>query len=89
MPIEQILIRCDQERTGAAGRINNPKFGSLLRCFVFQQFADSILDDVIDDVSGCVINAARFLDLWFVFDLGLMAFGEPDDLAEKLLIDLS
>ncbi len=45
--------------------------------------------DVIDDASGRVINAARVLHLGFVFDLCLMAFGEANDFAEELLVNLT
>jgi hypothetical protein len=53
---------------------------ALFRRFVFQQLANRVLNDVIDDVGGCVINTACFLDLWFVFNFCLMPLGEPDDL---------
>jgi hypothetical protein len=57
----------------------------LFRRFVFDQFADGILDDV----SGSVINATGFLYFRFVFDLRLMAFSEPNDFAEKLFVNLA
>src|SRR5439155_19847786 len=84
-----MLIRADEKRARTARRIDNPEFCPLFRGFVLEKFADRVLDDVIDDVGGRVINAARFLDFWFVFDFGLMAFGEPDDFAEKLLVNLT
>ncbi len=65
---------------------------SLAACFgrfVLKQLADGVLDDVIDDVRGRVVNAARFFDFRFVFDFCAMAFGEPDDFAEKLLVNLA
>ena len=89
MPGQQVLVCANEERSGAAGRIDNAQFGGLLRRLLLQQFADGVLDDVIDDVRGRVINAARFFDLGFVFDLRLMAFGEADDFAEELFVNLA
>jgi hypothetical protein len=83
------LISCDEKRPGPARRVENAQFGRLFRRFVFQQFAHRVFDDVIDDVSGRVINAARFLNLGFIFDFSLVAFGKPDDFTEKLLINLA
>ena len=45
--------------------------------------SDRLLDDVIHDVGGRVVDAARLLDLRFLLDLGLVAGGEADDLAEE------
>ena len=64
-------------------------FAACFRRFVFEQFADCVLDDVIDDVGGRVINAARFLDFGFVFDSRLMPFGKTNDFAEKLFVNLT
>ena len=47
------------------------------------------LDDVIDDVGGRVVDAACFLDLGLFFDFCPMSFGETDDFAEELLVDLA
>ena len=80
VPIEEILIRADKEGPRAAGRIEDAEFGCLFRRFVFEQCADGVLNDVIDDVSRRVVNAPGFLDLRFVFDFGLVAFREADDL---------
>ena len=54
-----------------------------------EQFADGVLDDVVDDVGGGVIDAAGFFDFGFVFDFGAVGFGEGDDFAEELFIDLA
>ena len=48
-----------------------------------------MFDDVIDDVGGGVEDAAGFLDFGFVFDDGMVAGGQTDDLAEELFIDLA
>ena len=61
----------------------------LLRRLALAQRADRVLDDVLDDVGGRVIDAAGFLDLRLLFDLRLMPGRKPDDLAEKLLVDLA
>src|SRR4051794_7446054 len=88
VPIEQVLIGADKERAGAAGWIENAQPGGLFRRFVLEQFADRLLDDVLDDVSGRVVDATGFLDLRLVFYFRAVPFSERDDLAEKLFIDL-
>ena len=47
------------------------------------------LDDVVHDVGGRVVDAAGLLDLGLFLDHGAVAFGEADDLAEELLVDLA
>src|SRR5437773_2478528 len=54
-----------------------------------QELSNRLLDDVFDDVGGRVINAAGFLDFRLFLNNRAMAFRQPDDFAEKLLIDLS
>jgi hypothetical protein len=49
------------------------------------ELADRVLDDVVYDVERRVVDAAGFPDFGFLFDLGLMAFGESDDRAEEPL----
>src|SRR5439155_20074294 len=56
---------------------------------LIEESAHRLLDDVFDDVGGRVINAAGFLDFRFFLNNRAMAFRQPDDFAEKLLIDLS
>ena len=53
------------------------------------KFADGLLDDVVHDVGGRVIDAAGLLDFGLVLDHRAVAFGQADDLAEELLIDLA
>ena len=48
-----------------------------------------MLDDVLHNIGGGVIDAAGFLHLRLLFHLRLVPGREPDDLAEKLLIDLA
>ena len=56
---------------------------------VIKEFADGLLDNVVHDVGGSVINAAGLLDFRLVVHHGAVAFREPDDLAQELLIDLA
>ncbi len=46
-----------------------------------------MLDDVVYDVGGRVVDAAGLLDLGLLLDLGAVAGGQPDDLTEELLVD--
>src|SRR2546426_5985768 len=54
-----------------------------------KQLSHGVLDDVIDDVGGRVINAAGLFDLRFFLNDGAMSFRQPDDFAKELLIDLA
>ena len=47
------------------------------------------LDDVVHDVGGRVIDAAGLPDFGLFLDLGAVAFGQADDFAEELLVDLA
>jgi len=58
-------------------------------CVVFKELADRVLDDVVDDILGRVMDAAGFPDFGLFFDLGLMAGSETDDLAEELFVDVA
>src|SRR5262249_35035378 len=87
--IEQPSVGADQKRAGPAGRIEDTKFFDLLRRLVFAEHPNRLLDDVVDDISRGVIDAAGFLDLWLVLDLSLMPDREADDLAKELLVNLS
>ena len=89
MIVQQIPVGADQKRSRPAGRIEDSELGDLLRRLALAQRADCVSDDVLDDVGGRVIDAAGFLDLRLLFDLGLMAGGEPDDFAKELLVDLA
>ena len=53
-----------------------------------EEGAEGVVDDVIDDVAGGVVDAAGFANFGLFFDLG-NAFGrQADDLAQELLVDL-
>src|SRR5205814_3254069 len=89
MPFEQVFVSAEQEGARAASRIQDLEFGRLFWCFAFEKLNYSGLDDVINDVSGSVINATRFFDFGFFFDQRTVAFRETDDFAEKLLVHLA
>ncbi len=55
----------------------------------FEELADGLLDDVVHDVGGGVVDAAGLLDFGLFLDLGVVAGGQADDLAEELLVDLA
>jgi hypothetical protein len=48
-----------------------------------------VLNDVIDDVGGRIIDAARLADLGLFLDPGLVAGREADYFAEELFIHLA
>jgi hypothetical protein len=92
MPVEQELIGDDEERTGTTGGIDHFElrgfrkgYGFLrLRC---EELAEGVLDDVIHDVGGSIIDAARFADFWFFLDLRLVSICEANGLAEKSFVN--
>ncbi len=90
VPIEEPPVGPDEERPGAArgvedSKLRLPAWASLPS----KQLPDGVLDDVVHDVGGRVVDPARLLYLGLVLDLGLMAGREADDLAQKLLVDLA
>ena len=89
MPVEQVLVGADEERAGAAGRVEDAQLGGLLGRLALEQLADRVLDDVVDDVGRRVVDAAGLLDLGLVLDHGAVAGREADHLAEELLVDLA
>ena len=85
VPIEQVLIGAGEEGAAAAGGVEDAQFRRFLRRPPFQQRADGVLDDVVDDVAGRVIDAAGFADFGFFFDrdIGLFTIAAHfDDFAE-------
>jgi hypothetical protein len=89
MPVEEELISVDEERARAAGWVQNAKLGDLLGCLALHELSDSLPDNVIHDVSGRVIDSARFLDLGLVLDDAVVSGCEPDDLAQELLVNMA
>ena len=68
MPVEQVLIGADEEGAAAAGGVEDAQFGGLGGRLAFEQGADGVLDDVVDDVGRRVIDAAGFAHFGFFFD---------------------
>ena len=89
VPFEEVLVSADQKGAGAASGVEDLEFGRLFGSLALKQVADRGLDDVVHDVGGGVVHAARLLDLGLFFHDGAVAFSEPDDLAEELLIHLA
>ena len=81
MPVEQRLVGAEQERARAACRIENPELLRLPRGLAIEQLAHRLLDDVVDDVGGRVVDAAGLLDLGFVLHYRTVALGESNYLA--------
>ncbi len=89
MPFEQAFVCAQEKRTATTRGIENSQFGCLLSRFAFQQFFHCVLDNIINNVRGRVINAASFLDFRLVLDFCVVTSGEANHLAEELLIDLA
>lgn len=53
---------------------------------VSEQRADGLLDNRFNDVDGRVKHSTRFFDLRLFLDLGMVAGGQADNLAQKLLV---
>jgi hypothetical protein len=86
----ELWCRGDRDLSGLAwfGRRllpSSPTPGS----YLVDESADCVLDDVLDDVGGGVVNAAGFFDFGFFFDDGVMALGEANDFAEELFVNLA
>jgi len=86
--VEEIGVGPDQERAGAAGRVEDLELLDLFRRLLLAELADGVLDDVVHDVGRRVIDAAGLADLRLLFDLGVMAGGEADHLSQELLVDV-
>jgi len=88
MPIQQILEGTQQEGSGSTSRVDDLERADRIRRLAFHQFPDRVGDDVIDNISGCVIHPAGFAHLGFFFNFHLVAGRQADDLTQELLIDL-
>src|SRR3989304_5068936 len=71
------------------GGIEEPQLARLGRRLAFQELAHRVLDDIVDNICRGVIYPPSLADLRLLLDFGLMAFGEPDDLAQELLVHLA
>ena len=86
IPVEQRLIRPDEERAGAGSGIEDSDLRRFFGRFTFKEFADGVLDDV----GGGVVDAACFTDFGFFLNLGAAALASKrDDLTEELFVDLA
>jgi len=84
-----MLIGHDEKRARTAGRVEHPQGCRLLQSLSFQKRPNGILHNVLDDVGRRVLDPARLLHLRLVLDHGIVAFIQPDDLAQKLLVNLA
>jgi len=80
VPVEEVLVGSKEERTGSTGRVEDAKLCHIPRSLLLQEFPNGVLDDVVHDVLGCVVDSPGFLYLGLVFHLGLVPWGEPDHL---------
>ena len=62
------LKGADEEAAGTARRVEEAELERFLRLPAGEQFADGLLDDVVDDVARGVIDAAGFADLRLFLD---------------------
>lgn len=91
--IEQTLIRAQKEGAASAGHVKDPKGRRTLSArklgwaLAFNLPPDRILNDIIHYIGRRVIDSACLSHLRFFFNLGLMAFGQPDDLAQEPFIN--
>jgi len=59
------------------------------RVLALDQLAHRLLDDVVHDVGGRVINPARLLDLGLLLDFGPVARRQPNYLPQELFVHLA
>lgn len=75
VPIQKVLIGAKEERTGPACRIDDFQLRGFLYASALKKLGNGLADDVINDIRGSVIDSTGSLDLWFVFNLGLVPCG--------------
>jgi hypothetical protein len=80
MPVQQKLVGSDEKRARAAGRIEDSKLRSLRSRPALKQPSDGVLDDVLNDVRGRVVNPAGLPNLRLVLHDSSMPLHQPDDL---------
>ena len=59
-----------------------------MRGLAFEKFPDGILDDVIHDIGGGVVDAASLAHFRLLLHLGLVTGGQADDFSKETLVDL-
>lgn len=77
MPVQKELINGNKKRTGAASWVENAQFSDLGWRAALDQLSDGMLDDVIDNVRWCVVDASGFFDFGLVFNYRPMPGREP------------
>ncbi len=82
------FVNTDEEGAGAAGRVEEAELGDLGGRLAFELATDGLLDNVIHDVTGRVVNAAGFADLGLVLDGGATALG-AEDFAEEAFVSVA
>ena len=73
--IQQALIRAEQERAGAARRVQDAKALQLLRALPRDGDAHRVFDDVGHNIGGGVIDPTRLFDFRLFLDFGLVRGG--------------
>src|SRR5712691_6222334 len=86
VPIEQVLVGCDQKGTRATGRIENLRKGGIAGSHLVKKRPDRLPNDVLDHIGRSVEDAACLLELWLVLNHGPMACRQPYHLPEELFI---
>src|SRR5258708_6181469 len=76
VPVQEVLVSSDQKATCAASRIQDSDRGDLLGLCSVAQPTERAFDDVVHDVSGCVVHAASLLPLGLVSTGHLGVFPE-------------
>ena len=89
MPVQELLIGSDQKRARTTGGIENPQLRRRRGGLAFQKLSNGVIDDVLDDVRGGVIDPSGLPDFRFVIDIDPAAGRDGDNLSEELLIDMA
>ncbi|MCK4392393.1 hypothetical protein KAX17_05765, partial [Candidatus Bipolaricaulota bacterium] len=89
VPVEEILVCTEEERTGTAGGIEHPDLRYFSWGVPLKELSHGVLDDVVNDVGGRVLDTTGLLHRGLVLHLGAMARGQTDHLAEELFGDVA
>ena len=102
VPVEEVLVRAEEERPRPARGVEHAQraqFGRplpglrepahLVGRLALQEHSHRVLDDVVHDVRRGVVDPACLAHLGLCLDHRAVARGEPDDLAQELLVHLA